>query len=190
MSAPCWLKKVSPIYIPMSGQHRAVLHSRSRADIHTNVGPTSSRVALPISGRCNYRCRADIHTDSLYLPRFMSYLQGTQTHEYSISLLWKSSELQCSGPNPDSRESNLKNSYLALVRSKLKYASVVWDQLHQTDIDRLERVQFSAAMFITIGLCHRHASKAGPPTTPRPTTSPQADALVQDGERALTIHPN
>ncbi|KAH3710955.1 hypothetical protein DPMN_070453 [Dreissena polymorpha] len=63
MSAPCWLKKVSPIYIPMSGQHRAVLHSRSRADIHTNVGPTSSRVALPISGRCNYRCRADIHTD-------------------------------------------------------------------------------------------------------------------------------
>ncbi|KAH3809062.1 hypothetical protein DPMN_137425 [Dreissena polymorpha] len=58
-----WLKKVSPIYIPMSGQHRAVLHSRSRADIHTNVGPTSNRIALPISGRCNYRCRADIHTD-------------------------------------------------------------------------------------------------------------------------------
>ncbi|KAH3798478.1 hypothetical protein DPMN_152077 [Dreissena polymorpha] len=33
------------------------------ADIQTNVGQTSSRVALPISGRCNYRCRADIHTD-------------------------------------------------------------------------------------------------------------------------------
>ncbi|KAH3805519.1 hypothetical protein DPMN_133823, partial [Dreissena polymorpha] len=33
------------------------------ADIHTNVGPTSNRVAFPISGRCNYRCRADIHTD-------------------------------------------------------------------------------------------------------------------------------
>ncbi|KAH3866860.1 hypothetical protein DPMN_029983 [Dreissena polymorpha] len=33
------------------------------ADIHTNVGPISSRVALPISGRCNYRSRADIHTD-------------------------------------------------------------------------------------------------------------------------------
>ncbi|KAH3691648.1 hypothetical protein DPMN_191684 [Dreissena polymorpha] len=30
------------------------------ADIHTNVGPTSSRVALPISGRYTYQCRANI----------------------------------------------------------------------------------------------------------------------------------
>ena len=42
-----------------------------------------------------------------------------------------------------------KNAYLALFRSKLEYGSVVWDPCLKCDIDRLERVQRSAARFIT-----------------------------------------
>ena len=42
-----------------------------------------------------------------------------------------------------------KNGYLALVRSKVEYGSIIWDSNLQTDIDRLERVQRSAARFIT-----------------------------------------
>ena len=43
------------------------------------------------------------------------------------------------------------NAYLALVSSKLEYGSVVWDPYLKCDIDRLERVQRSAARFITMG---------------------------------------
>ena len=42
-----------------------------------------------------------------------------------------------------------KNAYLALVRSKVEYLSIILDPYLQTDKDRLERVQRSAARFIT-----------------------------------------
>ena len=49
-----------------------------------------------------------------------------------------------------------KNAYLALVRFKLEYGSVVWDPYLKNDIDRLERVQRSAARFITGDYKSRH----------------------------------
>ena len=42
-----------------------------------------------------------------------------------------------------------KNAYLALVRSKVECGSIIWDPYIQSDIDRLERIQRSAARFIT-----------------------------------------
>ena len=41
-----------------------------------------------------------------------------------------------------------RNAYLALVRPILEYGAVVWDPHLQKDIDKLERVQRSAARFI------------------------------------------
>ena len=49
-----------------------------------------------------------------------------------------------------------KNANLALFRSKLEYGSVVWDPYIKSDIDRLERVQRSAARFITGDYKSRH----------------------------------
>ena len=42
-----------------------------------------------------------------------------------------------------------KTAYEALIRSKLEYGSVVWDPYQQGEIDKLERVQRTAARFIT-----------------------------------------
>ena len=42
-----------------------------------------------------------------------------------------------------------KNAYIALVRSKLEYACVVWDPYFQKDINLIERTQKKAARFIT-----------------------------------------
>ncbi|XP_052268734.1 zinc finger CCCH-type with G patch domain-containing protein-like [Dreissena polymorpha] len=50
------------------------------ADIHTNVGPTSSRVALPISGRYTYQCRANIE------PCCTPDLGPMFSHGYAVTL--------------------------------------------------------------------------------------------------------
>ena len=40
-------------------------------------------------------------------------------------------------------------AYLTLVRSGLEYASVLWDQFLQREIDRVEKIQRRAGRFVT-----------------------------------------
>ena len=40
-------------------------------------------------------------------------------------------------------------AYISLIRSTLKYSSVIWDPFLQKDIDKLEKVQRQAARFIS-----------------------------------------
>ena len=42
-----------------------------------------------------------------------------------------------------------RNAYISLVRSTLKYGSVLWDPYAQKDVDALERVQRGASRIIT-----------------------------------------
>jgi hypothetical protein len=42
-----------------------------------------------------------------------------------------------------------RTAYIALVRSIMDYGAVVWDPYHQSDINKLERIQHRAARFIT-----------------------------------------
>ena len=44
------------------------------------------------------------------------------------------------------------NAYLALARSKLEYGCVAWDPYLKSDIDKLEKIQRSAARFYNKGL--------------------------------------
>ena len=48
------------------------------------------------------------------------------------------------------------NAYLALVRSKPEYGCVTWDPHLKSDIDKLEKIQRSAAQFITRDYRSRH----------------------------------
>ena len=85
-----------------------------------------------------------------------------------------------------------KNAYLALVRSKLEYERVVWHPYLKNDIDRLERVQRSAARFITYDYKSRHEGCVTnmldnldlPSIEERRRQCSETDVLVQGGQRA------
>ena len=49
-----------------------------------------------------------------------------------------------------------KNAYLALVRSKLEYGCIIWDPYLKTEIEQLEKIQRSAARFISKDYKSRH----------------------------------
>ena len=64
-----------------------------------------------------------------------------------------------------------KNAYLALVRSKVEYGSIIWDPYNQSDIDRLERIQRSAALSSLV------------------TTDPDRKVVLQKCSRNRTYQP-
>ena len=75
-----------------------------------------------------------------------------------------------------------RNAYLALVRPILEYGAVVWDPHLQKDIDKLERVQRSAARFIagnyqTTRLCHQDPGPLPAPNSPAKARGPPPDSL-------------
>ena len=80
------------------------------------------------------------------------------------------------------------DAYLALVCSKLEYGSVVWDPFLKNVIDRLERVQRSAARFIKGDYKSRHERCITNMLDDLETTPTEADVLVQGGERARTSY--
>ena len=60
-------------------------------------------------------------------------------------LLWASFRRNLKACPPNLRET----AYFSLVRSSLEYSSAVWDPFRQKDIDKLEKIQRSAARFVT-----------------------------------------
>ena len=50
----------------------------------------------------------------------------------------------------------MKNAYITLVRSTLEYGAIIWDPFLKTDINRLDRIQRSAARFI----CNDYRSRS------------------------------
>lgn len=81
------------------------------------------------------------------------------THHISYDLKWKT-HITCTAKWNNSTQGFLrrnlrhahqswqKNAYLALIRSTLEYGGIVLDPYQLGDINRLERVQRSAALFI------------------------------------------
>ncbi|KAH3689611.1 hypothetical protein DPMN_190861 [Dreissena polymorpha] len=109
------------------------------ADIHTNVGPTSSRVALPISGRCNYRCRADIHTDVGPTLRRVALPVSGRCNNRSAALLRQAAELlNYTIPAPASKEAwTSKYRNCGSASTELLYPGVIRGHPNVVEIDRI-----------------------------------------------------